>query len=350
MYLAEQTFVRGSLQLTRRICVAFAMPEDLLESLFTPEALDRLRQVADVRPGVVPRDVLTECAPGDLVDVDVLVTGWGSPSLTDEVLARMPRLGAVAHAAGSVKHHLPPEFWERGIRVTSAADVNALPVAEYTVAAVLFANKAVLPMAAAYREDPAGLDVLEEFPRIGNYAKRVGIVGASRIGRRVIELLAPFDLEVVVSDPYLDEADARELGVTVLSLDDLVATSDVVSIHAPDLPSTRHMIDARRLGLMRDGATLVNTARGALIDQDALVTEVVSGRLSAILDVTTPERLPADSPLLRLPNVLVTPHIAGSLGTELARLGDSAVDEVRRFAAGEPPLHVVLPEHLDRTA
>lgn len=336
--------------MTPRVALAFAMDEDLLQRLFSREALARLVEVADFSTEVVRGDLSRPEVARKLADVSVLVTGWGAPTLTESVLARMPHLSAVVHAAGSVKHHLPAEFWERGITVTSAADANALPVAEYTLAAILFANKAVLPVAAAYRRDPDGLEVLEDFPTIGNYAKRVGIVGASRIGRRVIELLAPFSLEVVVSDPYLTDAEADALGVTPVSLDELVASSDVVSLHAPDLPSTRHMIDARQLRSMRDGATLINTARGALVDHDALLAEVASGRINAILDVTEPERLPADSPLFDLPNVLVTPHVAGSLGTELTRLGDAAVDEVVRLAAGERPLHVVLAEHLDRTA
>lgn len=334
--------------MTQRIPLAFAMGEDLLERLFTPAALDRLAEVADFKPDVLPQDL--SLAAGELVDVEVLVTGWGAPVLDDAALALMPRLRAVIHAAGSVKHHLPPAFWTRDIPVSSAAEANAVPVAEFTLAAILFANKAVLPLAAAYRESPSSIDLLEDYPRIGNYAKRVGIVGASKIGRRVIELLAPFSVEIAVYDPYLSPTDAEQLGVTVVDLDELVSTSDVVSLHAPDLPSTRHMIDARRLGLMRDGATLINTARGALVDHDALIEELRSGRISAILDHTEPERLPADSPLLHLPNVLATPHIAGSLGTELARLGDCAVDEVHRVAAGALPLHRVLAEHLDRTA
>lgn len=330
------------------IPLAFAMDEGLLPRLFTPSALERLARVATFRPEELPADL--RAAADRLADVEVLVTGWGAPTLDAEALALMPRLRAVVHAAGSVKHHLPDEFWARGIPVSSAAWANALPVAEYTLAAILVANKGLLQMAAAYRADPAGIDPLTQFPTAGNYAKRVGIVGASRIGRRVIQLLAPFSLDVVVFDPYLPAAEADLLDVASVSLDELVATSDVVSLHAPALPETRHLIDGRRLRMMRDGATLINTARGSLVDQDALVEELSTGRLWAILDHTEPERLPADSPLLRLPNALLTPHVAGSLGTELSRLGDTAVDEVRRLVAGEELRHAVLPEHLDRTA
>ena len=130
------------------------------------------------------------------------------------------------------------------------------------------------------------------------------------------------------------------------SLDELMAESDVVSLHAPALDSTTHMIDAGRLALMRDGATLINTARGALVDENALVRELVSGRISAVIDVTTPEVLPADSPLYGLPNVLLTPHIAGALGNERSRLGATVVAEIERFIAGLPLSHGVAPETL----
>jgi phosphoglycerate dehydrogenase-like enzyme len=137
---------------------------------------------------------------------------------------------------------------------------------------------------------------------------------------------------VSVFDPYLTDDDARDLGVRRVELDELMATSAVVSVHAPDIPETRHMIDARRLALLPDGATLINTARGALVDTDALVAELATGRIDAVLDVTEPEPLPADHPLWSLPNVLLTPHIAGSMGNELSRLGDNAVAEIEALA------------------
>ena len=146
---------------------------------------------------------------------------------------------------------------------------------------------------------------------------------------------------MLVSDPYVEGG---------VELDALLAASDVVSLHAPSLPSTRHMLDARRLALLRDGATLINTARGALIDQDALVAELVSGRIDAVIDVTEPEVLPPDSPLYDLPNVVLTPHIAGALGVEVRRLGDSALDELERYARGEPFAHPVTRADLDGIA
>ncbi|WP_095932069.1 hydroxyacid dehydrogenase [Streptomyces sp. Tue6028] len=334
---------------TRRPRTALAMGHEIHRSLLADGALDRLSTVARVDGSGPITDFATTDAT-ELTSVEVLFTHWGAPRLTEDVLRRMPRLRAVVHAAGSVKHHVTESVWNRGISVSSAAAANALPVAEFTLAAILFAGKRVLDVAHDYARTRRQPELLPYFTGHGNYHRTVGIVGASRIGRRVVELLRPFDLHVLLHDPYVDESEARALGVEAVGLDELVRRSHVVSIHAPQLPETRHMFDARRLALLADGATLVNTARGSLVDTDALTERLVSGRIHAVLDVTEPEVLPASSPLYTLPNVLLTPHIAGSLGNELGRMTHWAVDEVRRYAQGLPFVHGVGPDELTRSA
>ncbi|MFF3607735.1 hydroxyacid dehydrogenase [Streptomyces sp. NPDC002463] len=326
------------------------MHPELAPRLIDADTMERLNGLADLDPALVLDDFTTPEALTALAETEVLLTSWGCPSLDERVLAAASRLRAVIHAAGSVKHHVTEACWERGIQVASAAWVNALPVAEYTVAAVLFSNKQVLRLAADYRGRRAPYDWQVAYSHIGNHRRTVGIVGASQIGRRVIELLRPFDLELLLHDPYVEPDEADALGVRSVGLDELCALSDVVSVHAPQLPSTRHMIDGRRLALMPDGATLINTSRGSLIDQDAMVDELVSGRLGAVLDVTSPEVLPADSPLYDLPNVLLTPHIAGSLGGELHRMAAAAADELARYTTGLPFAHPVLAQDVHRTA
>ena len=282
--------------------------------------------------------------------VEILVTGWGCPSLDEPALDRMPLLRAAFHAAGTVKNHVTPACFERGVRITSAAQANAIPVAEFTVAAILLANKRAFRIQRRYRELRGFRLWSAEFPDAGNHGKVVGLVGASRIGRMVIERLRVFGFEILVHDPFLGEAEARELGVESCPLDDLLRRSDVVSLHAPSLPETRHMIDRRALSLVRDGGVLVNTSRGALVDQDALTEELLSGRIDAVLDTTEPEVLPADSPLYDLENVFLTPHIAGSQGSETARMFASALDELERFVAGKPLRHEVRLDELSHIA
>ncbi|MET9225380.1 hydroxyacid dehydrogenase [Lentzea sp. NPDC003310] len=262
-------------------------------------------------------------------DVDLLVTGWGCPPITAEVLARMPRLRAIVHTAGSVKGFVTDACWDRGIAVSSAAQANALPVAEYTVAMILLSGKRVLERAREYRSTKR-MSVYEVPSSVGNFGATVGILSASMIGRRVVELLRPYDFEVLVHDPFVTEVDGAES----VSITELFERSDVLSVHTPLLPETVGLVSRDLLRRLRDDAVLINTARGAVVDQDALVAEV--GRIRAVLDVTDPEVLPADHPLWHHDSVLITPHLAGSQGNEWGRLGRHAVREVGRWVAGEP--------------
>lgn len=332
--------------------VLLAMEPGLAERLFTGRQLDRLTSIARTDPALVAHDLRhpSPAVRDALATADALLTCWGAPVLDAEALAAAPRLTAVVHAAGSVRGHITAACWERGIAVSSAAAANAVPVAEYTLAAILFAGKRVLPSARRYAELRTAHDWGAELAGAGNHRRTVGVVGASRIGRLVIGLLRPFDLDVLVYDPYLDGAEAAALGAAAVGLDELCARGDVVTVHAPELPETRRLIDARRLALMPDGATLINTSRGSLVAEDALVRELESGRLHAVLDVTEPEVPAADSPLYSLPNVLLTPHLAGSLGNELHRLADAALAELERFARGVPFATPVTRESLHHSA
>ncbi|MFE7132232.1 hydroxyacid dehydrogenase [Streptomyces sp. NPDC057638] len=332
--------------------VLLAMGPGVADRLLTPEHRHRLAALVRTDPDLVAHD-LTDPPPAvatALSTADALLTCWGAPVLSAEALAAAPRLRAVVHAAGSVRHHITDACWERGLTVSSAAAANALPVAEYALAAILFAAKRVPAVARRYAALRAPHDWGAELAGAGAYRRTVGVVGASRVGRRVIALLRPFDLRVLLYDPYIDDAGAAALGAVRMDLDQLCRASDTVTLHAPALPETEGMIDARRLALLRDGATLVNTARGVLVDGPALLAELVSGRLSAVLDVTEPEVPPADSPLYTLPNVLLTPHLAGSLGGELHRLAECALDELERFATGRPFAEAVDREALGRLA
>ncbi|WP_458108213.1 hydroxyacid dehydrogenase [Arthrobacter sp. R3-55] len=318
-----------------RLNVALAMPAHTARAVFPSRSLDPLEPALTLLSRDPIQDFTTPEGRAILAETDILLTGWGCPMIDHTVLDAAPRLRYILHAAGSVKHHISDACWERGLQVSSAADANAIPVAEYTVAMIVLANKRVLQIARALHTTRT--DVLAEqlFPDMGNYRKRVGIIGASKIGRHVIRLLAPYELEVVVADPYLSPEEAADLGVGLVDLEELVASSDVVSLHAPSLPSTRNLIDDGLIERMRPGTTFINTSRGELVDQDALLARVERGDLYAILDVTTPWVLPAGSRFYTHPNVLLTPHVAGSLGNELERMAASAVDEALRLSRGE---------------
>jgi phosphoglycerate dehydrogenase-like enzyme len=331
--------------------IALSMYPGLERRALRPEHQATLARLGEVLDPTAVNSLPAEAADDVLGRTDVLLAHWGCLPVDATLLARAPHLQMVAYAAGTVKDSIAPEVFERGILVTSGAAANAVPVAEFTLAAILFAGKDVFGARERLRADA---DPRAPWPTrrrpVGNLAKRVGLIGASHVGRAVVELLRPFRLEVVLADPYVDEAGAAALGVRRVELEELLATSDVVSIHAPALSETHHMIGAAELARMPDGATLINTARGSLVDHDALTAELRAGRLHAVLDVTEPEPLPDGHELLRLPNAFVTPHLAGSQGTELNRMAELVLEEIRRFGAGEAPLHPVTAADLDRIA
>lgn len=342
---------RPTMPAKKRPRAVYALSPERTRHVFAPAHLQRLAELCDVPDAVPLRRFDDARAAALLAEAEILITGWGCAEIGSEMLARAPKLRLIAHSAGTVKTFIAPEIFAAGIQVTHAAAANALPVAEFTLAAILFANKRVLRFRQLYAESKATRRVmaLADDP-IGNYAKAVAIVGASRIGRRVIELLRPFDFDILLHDPFVTPAEAKGLGATLLGLDELIRRCDILSLHAPSLEATRHMIDARRLSLLRDGATLINTARGALLDHAALEAELVSGRIDAVIDVTEPEVLPADSPLYALPNVLLTPHVAGALGSERERLGALIVDEIERYVRGEPLQSGIDASALERIA
>jgi phosphoglycerate dehydrogenase-like enzyme len=296
-----------------------------------------LNALADVR-GPIPATSFDDPAVrAALADIEVLVTGWGSGPVSDAVLAAAPHLRAVFHAGGSVKQHITEAGWRRGLIITSAATANALPVAEFTLATILLEGKRTWRYVDGYRRHRDDDETWRRsVPSTVNFGGVVGLVGLSRVGCRVAELLRPFDFTVLAADPTVSPEQAAALGVQLVGLDELLGCSDIVSLHAPELPETRHLIDRRRLELVRGGAVLINTARGALIDTDALIDACRRGRLRAVLDVTEPEPLPASSPLYELPSVQLTPHIAGSMHGETHRLADSTLDELERFIEGRP--------------
>ncbi|MEV0090890.1 hydroxyacid dehydrogenase [Streptomyces sp. NPDC050738] len=316
-----------------RPTTALAMGLDVARAVFPPGLRERLRRCADLADVTLTGSLTGGEARAVLADTQLLITGWGCPPLTADVLVMAPRLQAVVHSAGSVKRLVTDAVWERGLLVSSAADANAGPVVDYTVAVITLASKRALPAAAHYAQAwPAFSE------REGADGRTVGIIGASRIGRGVLARLAASDTghRLLLTDPYVTGREAAAWGAELVPLDELCSRSSVVSIHAPELPETHRLLNARMLALIPDGGTVVNTARGSLLDTEALTRECASGRLDAFLDVTDPEPLPAGHPLLTLPNVLTTPHLAGAQGSEVLRLGVYAVEEAERFARGEP--------------
>ena len=281
---------------------------------------------ADVLPGVL--------APDDarLADVEAIFSTWGMPLLTEAQLDVMPRLRAVFYAAGAVGGFSKP-LVARGIHVSSAWQANAVPVAEFTLAQILLAEKGYFANLRAYAARPGE----RHGSGHGAYGETVALLGAGAIGGRVIELLRPFRLDVMAFDPFLTPERAEGMGIRKVSLETAFREAYVVSNHLLDVPDTVGLVTESLLLSMREGATFVNTGRGRTVSTDGLVRALgARPDLTAALDVTDPEPLPPGHPLWALPNALVSSHIAGSVGDEVLRMADWAIEEFDRFRRGEP--------------
>jgi phosphoglycerate dehydrogenase-like enzyme len=321
--------------------VAITHPTTEHPRFFTDEDLARLRNAADV---VVLGDLETAGRSAALARCDYLLGSWGMPKLDAPFLAAAPRLRAVCYAAGSVKGFATPESYARGITITTAMYANAIPVAEVTVALITLANK-------HWFQAQAELRSTKRWQRTathpGNYRTRIGLVGFGAIGRLVATRLRSMDLQIDVYDPYAQEADLTAHGCRRQpDLLQLARDNDVVSLHAPNIPATRHMLAAPFFQAMRDGACFLNTARGALVHEPSLIAELQTGRITAHLDVTDPEPPAPDSPLWSLPNCFLTPHLAGSTCGEIRRMGSLAIDECLRLIAGQQPQYAVSESQL----
>jgi len=286
--------------------------------------------------------------PALLADAEVLVTSWGFPRLDADLLAHAPRLRLVAHTGASVRFLVSDALFARGVHVTQAGAAMARPVAEVALAFTLALLHQVHRFDNALRTGQEWSRAKAARPRHELAGSRIGVIGASRTGRAYIEMLTALGAEVNASDPYLAEPDAARLGVGLQPLPELLANSRIVAVHAPAIAATRHLLGARELALLPDGAGLVNTARSWLVDSAALLAELRSGRIDAALDVYDEEPLPASSPFRGLPGVLLTPHEAGGTIEARRRAGEIIVDEIGRHLHGKPLHHEITEAALPR--
>ncbi|WP_276256037.1 hydroxyacid dehydrogenase [Halomontanus rarus] len=314
------------------------------ETLYPSAVVDRLESLGEVdwndSDEQLSRDELRDRLEG----VDVCVTGWGTHELSEYVLGEAGSLELVAHVGGSVASIASPALYDREIPVCSANHVMAPFVAEGILSYVLSSFRSVIDFDAAVKRGEWPSKAGD--PTDSLYGATVGFVGLGTVGRTLLELLEPFDVTVDVYDPYISSDDLAPFDfATRADLESTLEGADVVSIHASKTPETLHMIDTDRLASLPDGCLLVNAARGAIVDEDALVDELETGRISAALDVYEEEPLPEDHPLRDIENVVLGPHVAGNPCRR--HLADAVVTEVERFDRGDPLQHTVPRERYE---
>ena len=310
---------------------------------------ENLEGMVNLYDAVVDRENLQEHASA-LELAEVAFSTWGMPPFTgEEIRKHMPGLKAVFYAAGSVQGFARP-FLENGVKVSSAWHANGVPVAEYTLAQIILANKGFFQIAALAKRDYAQAQKISgSFP--GNYNIKVGLLGAGVIGARVAELLKPLDLEVLVFDPFLSRQRAKELGVGIAGLEEIFSSCQTISNHLANVPATVGMLNKTLFDRMPENATFINTGRGAqVVEKDLALALAEVPTRTAVLDVTSREPLESGNPLLALGNVFLTPHIAGSGGKEVTRMGQYMLDEFLRYERGEELRYNVTVKMLETMA
>ena len=319
------------------------LPEGTRDAVYGREHVAALR-------GLV---ALTDCCHlvGDLAalrphlaQAEIICSGWGMMRLDEEFLAAAPELKAVFYGAGSVRGFVTDAFWDSNILLTSTWEANGVAVAQFTLALMVLAQKRAFDCSRLTTQQRR---FVRDQGVSGMYGAKIGVIGVGMIGRMLLEMLKSYDVETCCCDPYLSEDKARELGATPIGLEEMFRTCDLVTLHAANLPSTAHIIRGEHFQSMKDGAVFINTARGRIVKEDEMIEELKKGRIFACLDVSDPEPPGPQSPLYELPNVFLTPHLAGATGDERRRLGSYVVEEVRRYVSGRPPAFPVAREMME---
>lgn len=302
---------------------------------------ERIAALTELYPHVIRAANFDEHAP-HLADIEVIFATWGMINLSEAQRARMPKLKAVFYAAGNVKA-FAPSLIENDIILVSAWAINAIPPAEMCLSQILLSLRGYFRCVRQYKEQRSF--TAKTFWRSGAMDETIGLIGTGYIATRLIAMLRDFPLRIVAHDPLLTEAKAKTLGVTPVALDELFRTSYIVSNHIPDLEWTRGTLGKTLFSSMRDGATFINTGRGAqVVEADLIAVLKARPDLTALLDVTWPEPPAPDSELWTLPNVVISPHIGGTVGHEVVRLADCVIEEFETWQAGKPLRYQVTRE------
>ena len=314
--------------------------------VYDDDTLAALQRMTGIEKRVYTKaEVLAD--PARFADVRYIFSTWHMPVMSEaEIATAFPALEAVFYGAGTVQQFARP-FLARGVKVFSAWAANAVPVAEMTVAQILLANKGYYLTSRLYRENGNAAARAAFADCRGNYGETVGIIGAGMVGRLVIEMLQRYYLKVIVFDPFLPDERAAALGVEKCSLQDVFARAFVVSNHLANNEQTKGMLTYAHFAAMRKNAVFINTGRGAQVVEDDLVRALEERPdLTALLDVTYPEPPVEGHPFYTLPNCLLTPHIAGSAGDEVARMGLYMCRECEAYLDGAPTRYEVTEQML----
>ena len=307
-----------------------------IEQFITPEKMAELREMVNLTERLgMPRDEETYARALQESQAEIVITGWGSPVLTMKAYKANPQLKYVCNLTGSVRPMLDRDVMETGILATNWGTLIGPTVAEGALLGILSCLRRtthttlLMHVEKGWRSGEKDVESL--------FYQKVGLHGFGIIAQNLVKLLAPFKCEISTYSPHAPDEALEACGVKrVTDLKTLYATNKIISNHASKTPENHHIVNAEILAAMQDGAILVNTGRGAVIDTDALVAELKTGRIYASLDVYDPEPPPPDSPLRGLRNCHMTCHTAGPTPDRMVDMGEAGIENIRRYISGEP--------------
>lgn len=318
--------------------------QEVTSTIFSKTTINELRKSGEVV--INQEDKPTNAHVKKLIkNANVVITSWGNDLLTKEILDNAPDIKLIVHAAGSIKPILSKEIIKREIPIANNAKVLGKGVAETTLGLTITSVKNIF--------------YLSQQTTRGNWIRKpvkemvdltIGVIGAGWVGKHYIKLLQSFDVDVLLYDPTLTDNQVSKLGATKVDLNKLLTDSDVISIHAPAIDETYHLLNYDNLSLLKDGAILINTARGSIIDEKGLLRVLQEKNIFACIDVTDPEPPSENHPFRQLDNVILTPHIAGLAGNGKLAIGKNTVDIIKRFLNNEKIDEIVNIKNIDNLA
>ena len=320
--------------MVEKVKILVTMPKHrTFYTFFNEELIKKLEEVGDVTWNESESKHFTKEELRDqLKDIDIVITGWGTAILDEEVLSRANKLRLVAHTGGSVRPYVTDAVYDKGIRVISGNNVFAESVAESVIAYAL----------ASLRDIPRFSNDLKQgiwpngFYNKGLLDKKIGIVGYGMIAKMTVEMLKPFHPEIKVFSRHIDQEELDRHGMKKADLKEIFSTCDIVSIHSGNTPENYQLVNEELLNLMPEGSLLINTARGAIIDEEALCRVLAQGKIHAFLDVYEVEPLPLGHKLMELDNVILMPHMGGPTVDRRLIVTKSVIEDMKQFLAGKP--------------
>ena len=318
---------------SEQIKILVSIPDgEVRDSFFSEEQRVRLERLGCVEWNANAEQYGEEELAEKLRGVDICISGWGNTPFHEKTLKYADKLKLIAHIGGSVRPMVGDAAFERGIRVCSGNRVFAESVAEGVLAYMLCSLRRI----GEYEARMAAGEWPSLIGTRGLLGRSVGLVGYGMIAEYLVKFLKPFGCRIMVSSRHISAEELAEAGIEAAAAEEIFRTCDIISLHSSLTARTKHSIGADLLNSMKDGALLVNTARGALMDEEALVSVLKERPVWAALDVFETEPLPMDSPLRECERVLLMPRAAGPTADRRYVVTSHVLDDIGRFLNGEP--------------